>query len=156
MREREIHTVLDGGEGEASWEEEKKKAQDRPIRLTAALRHLASVPSPPPQPPTIAPSRSPPNSAAYSTIISLFLARSCFLSLSWSVEVQTLPPRPTLPCGLCTWGTRWAKVPMGSPSLSCRGRWRRGEVRGSRVGNCNVALAILLFIWANLQMKNNW
>jgi hypothetical protein len=85
MREREIHTVLDGGEGEASWEEEKKKAQDRPIRLTAALRHLASVPSPPPQPPTIAPSRSPPNSAAYSHH-NLSFSRSLLLSLSFLVS----------------------------------------------------------------------
>jgi len=34
-----------GGEGDAAWEE-KKEAQEKPIRLAAALRHLASVPSP--------------------------------------------------------------------------------------------------------------
>lgn len=41
-----------GGEGEAAWEE-KKEAQERPIRLAAALRHLASVPSPPQSSPPI-------------------------------------------------------------------------------------------------------
>jgi hypothetical protein len=46
-----MRTVLDGGERESSWE--KDAQAERPIRLTAALRHLASVPSPP----TIAPSR---------------------------------------------------------------------------------------------------
>jgi hypothetical protein len=67
-----MRTVLDGGEGESSWE--KKEAQERPIRLTAALRHLASVPSPP----TIAPSRPLPLSCLQHHNLSLFfLARSC-------------------------------------------------------------------------------
>lgn len=48
-RER-MHTVLGGGEGEvAAWE--KKEAQESPIRLAAALRSRASMPSPPPSPP---------------------------------------------------------------------------------------------------------
>jgi hypothetical protein len=51
----EIITVLGGGgEGDAAWEE-KKEAQEKPIRLAAALRHRASVPSPAmPHPPAIA------------------------------------------------------------------------------------------------------
>lgn len=49
-----------GGEGEAAWEE-KKEAQERPIRLAAALRHLASVPSPPHPPASGAIARSSPS-----------------------------------------------------------------------------------------------
>jgi hypothetical protein len=58
-----------GGDGEAAWEE-KKEAQEKPIRLAAALRHRASVPSP--HPPAIASSLAA--SLGYSATITPFLA----------------------------------------------------------------------------------
>lgn len=59
-RDRDYTVLGGGGEGEAAWEE-KKEAQERPIRLAAALRHLASVPSPPHPPASGAIARSSPS-----------------------------------------------------------------------------------------------